>query len=149
MKRIIYITILFTICGMTAMAQNRPTGTHHTSGGNRDFVKFYNDRPTLSYNEGTNEISVYGYESDYYYLVITSVASQQQIFEAVLDGNYDIIDASIMTNGTYIIALTSAHGRTYKWTFNNGLQGEVIVIEKPNGNLNTVSDFNPTTFERN
>ena len=148
MKRIIFITILATICGMTAMAQNRPTGTHHTSGGDRNILRLYNDRPTLTYNAVANEIAVYGNESDYYFLVITSIASQQQIFDAVLDGNYDTIDASIMSSGAYTIALTSAHNRTYKWTFNNGLQAEGLNIDLSDSHFDIVTDFNKTEFER-
>ena len=102
----------------------------------------------MSYNAVANEIAVYGNESDYYFLVITSIASQQQIFEAVLDGNYDTIDASIMSSGAYTIALTSAHGRTYKWTFNNGLQSEGLNPDLSDSHFDIVTDFNKTKFER-
>jgi len=128
MRRIIFIIILATIVGMTAMAQNRPTGTHHTSGDDRDRFSLYNDRPTLAYDNIANVIVVTGSESDFYLVNITSLSTQLLIFDTVINGDYDIIDASIMSSGNYTIALTSSHGNTYRWTFNKGLSGNLLPI---------------------
>jgi hypothetical protein len=63
----------------------------------------------------------------------------------VIDGNYDIIDASIMPSGAYVIYLTSSQGNTYTWTFDQGLQtGAPGVIAKRTEWLNRHNYVEPT-----
>lgn len=126
MKRIYIITILAAICGLTAMAQNRPDIAHQNTGRDRIEFGFYADQPTLVYDDVTNEIAVYGNESEFYDVIIMSASSQQVVLVTVIDGTYDIIDASIMSSGAYTIELTSSHGNIYRWTFNQGLEGIVV-----------------------
>ena len=130
MKRIFIISILITICGITAMAQNRPDMTHQSTGRDRMGSKIYVDQPVLVYDNTSNQIAVYGSESEYYHVTITLVSTQDVVFTATINGDYDIIDASIMSSGTYNIALTSSHGNTYRWTFDHGLQSSFGVIDK-------------------
>ena len=70
MKRIYIITILAAICGLTAMAQNRPDIAHQNTGRDRIEFGFYADQPTLVYDDVTNEIAVYGNESEFYDVII-------------------------------------------------------------------------------
>ena len=120
MKRFIYIAILMTICGITAMAQDRPDITHQTGGDDRVKFNIVNDKPTLDYNNDTQEIIVVGSDSDYYNVTISESTSHAVILESVIDGVYDIIDVSMLTSGSYNISLTSSHWNTYTWTFENG-----------------------------
>lgn len=124
MRRFIYIIILATMCGMTAMAQNRPTGTHHSSGGDRGGFIIMLDRPELIYNDVNQIIEVYGNESDYYDFVITNDATQLICDAGQLDGNFAIINASYMVQhgGTYTIELTSSNHNVYHWTFDGDLK---------------------------
>ena len=99
MKRIYIIAILITVCGLTAMAQDRPDMTHQTTGRDRVEFKSYADQPNLVYDSETNQIAVYGNESEFYDVNITSLATQQIVFIAVINGQYDIIDVnSILSN---------------------------------------------------
>lgn len=110
------------ICGMTAMAQNRPTGTHQTTGGDRGSFLFRLDQPTLVYDDVENLINVYGSESSYYDYNIKSQSTQMIIAAGTLDGNFDTIDATPMAVGTYIITLTSAAGHEFQWLFDGELK---------------------------
>ena len=146
MKRIYIIAILITVCGLTAMAQDRPDMTHQTTGRDRVEFKSYADQPNLVYDSETNQIAVYGNESEFYDVNITSLATQQIVFIAVINGQYDIIDAAIMSNGSYQITLVSSHGNVYQWTFDHGL-GTPFNGFDPKGELNNLSiDFNKPVF---
>jgi len=120
MKRIYIIAILITMCGLSAMAQDRPDLTHQTGGGDRNVFKFVNDQPTLIYDAGAMEIQVTGSESAFYNVEITSQTSTMLILQTVIDGEYDVIDASMLTTEGYVVALTSSQGNTFTWIFNNG-----------------------------
>lgn len=133
MKRL-YFIILITICGLTAMAQDRPDMTHQSTGRDRMGYKF--DKPTLVFDNALNQIAVYGCASEYYDVTITSQLSQQVIYMTVINGIYDIIDTSIMPSGAYIITLTSQRGNIYKWTFDQGLQDNLLP-----GTYNFVDQF--------
>ena len=121
MKRFYIIAILITICGITAMAQDRPDLTHQTNSDDRDRMWLTNDMPSLVFDETAQVILVEGSESDYYIATITSQANQMVMLETVIDGEYDIIDVSMLTAGNYTIALTSSNWNTYTWTFNQAL----------------------------
>ena len=118
MKRIYIIAILITMCGLSAMAQDRPDLTHQTGGGDRNVFKFVNDQPTLIYDAGAREIQVTGSESAFYNVEITSQTSTMLILQTVIDGEYDVIDVSMLTAGSYDITLISSNRNTYSWTFN-------------------------------
>ena len=144
MKRIYIITILAAICGLTAMAQNRPDIAHQNTGRDRIEFGFYADQPTLVYDDVNNEIAVYGNESEFYDVIIMSASSQQVVLVTVIDGTYDIIDASIMSSGAYTIELTSSHGNIYRWTFNQGLDGltaPVTTMDKIGNSMNRRNGF--------
>ena len=149
MKRF-YIAILITICGMTAMAQNRPDITHQSTGRDRGGIVLFADRPTVVFDNEANEIHVYGNESDFYNVTITSATTNQVVYTTVIDGNFDIIDASNLSNGTYVIAFTSSHGNTYRWTFNQGLQDGNILpdgIDLSGSRTNRRTDFGNTPLQ--
>lgn len=119
MKRI-YIIILITICGMTAMAQNRPTGTHQSSGGDRDGIVSFTEMLMLQFNED-GLIEVTGCENDYYNVTITKESSL--VWVGIIGkehGNvisYNHFDAV----ATYVITLTSSRGSTTVWKLENGV----------------------------
>ena len=145
MKRIYFISILAAICSMTAMAQNSPGLAHQTNGKDRIEFALFSDMPDLVYENETNQIIVDGHNSSYYDVIITSTATDQVVFMTVIDGNYDIIDASIMPSGAYVIYLTSSQGNTYTWTFDQGLQtGALGGIAKRTEWLNRHNYVEPT-----
>ena len=144
MKRIFIITILITICGLAAMAQDRPDLTHQSTG--RDRVGFKIDEPTLIYDSEMNQIAVYGCGSEYYDVIITSATTQQVVYMTVIDGHYDIIDASVMTSGIYTLELTSSRGNVYQWMFDQGLGQSVNNIGKKGELINHISDLNTLSF---
>ena len=121
MKRLSIIAILITVCGIAAMAQDRPDLTHQTGGDDRNIHKVFADMPTLNYDEVAQEIIVQGSQSSYYTATIVSQSTQMIEFETVIDGEYDIIDVSMLTTGSYIITLTSSNENSYAWTFSQGL----------------------------
>ena len=148
MKRIYFISILAAICSMTAMAQNSPGLAHQTNGKDRIEFGLFADMPDLIYDSETNQIIVDGQNSSYYDVIITSLATEQVVFMTVIDGNYDIIDASIMPSGAYVIYLTSSHGNAYSWTFDQGLQtGMPGGIAKRGEWFNRHSDFVEPTLQ--
>ena len=118
MKRFYFISILITICGLTAMAQNRPDLTHQTGGGDRTIFNIVIDKPTLSFVQANHEITVQGNNSEFYAVSVSLQDSEAPICETVIDGEYDVIDVSMLTSGNYVIALTSSHGNIYTWNFN-------------------------------
>ena len=147
MKRF-YITILITICGLTAMAQDRPDITHQSTGRDRGGIVLFADRPNLVFDAEENQIEVYGNESDYYNVSITKAGLV--VYTAMIDGNYDVIDASILSNGTYAIALTSSHGNTYQWTFDQDLQGSSglpEVIDRSGSHVNRTTGLGRTPLQ--
>ena len=147
MKRF-YIAILITICGLTAMAQDRPDMTHQSTGRDRGGIVLFADRPTLVFNSEENQIEVYGNESDYYNVTITRASLV--VYTATIDGNYDVIDVSNMSNGIYVIALTSSRGNTYQWTFNQDLHGNngfPEVIDKSGIHTHRLTGYSRTPNE--
>ena len=121
MKRLSIIAILITICGITAMAQDRPDLTHQTGGDDRSIHKIFVDMPTVVYDADAEEIIVEGSQSSYYTATITSQSTQMIEFETIIDGEYDIIDVSMLMPGTYTLTLTSSNDNSYSWTFSPGL----------------------------
>ena len=144
MKRIYIITILITICGLFAMAQDRPDLTHQSTG--RDRLGFKIDEPDLIYDSGTNLITVIGCGSEYYDVVITSATTQQVVYMTVIDGHYDIIDASFMANGAYIVELTSSRGNLYQWFFDQGFSQNINDFGKKSELINRFTDLNTLFF---
>jgi len=126
MKRLYIFTtiLLMTICGMTAMAQDRPDITHQTGGGDRDKTPgVFFAQPTLEYDQETNLITVYGFDTFYYDVVITMQSTGMIVWQGMIDGVCGIIDASILINGTYVIKLIDDGGRYYTWTFDSSMCG--------------------------
>ena len=119
MKRF-YIIILITICGMTAMAQNRPTGTHQSSGGDRGGIVSFTEVLMLQFNED-GLIEVTGCENDYYSVTITKDSSfvwggiiGREHGNVIEYNNFDAV-------ATYVITLTSSRGSTTVWKLENGV----------------------------
>ena len=123
-----------TICGMTAMAQDRPDITQQTGGGDHSGVSFM-QMPTLVYDEEAKQIEVFGCNTDYYDVLIKLQSTGDIVWQGTIDGVHDIIDVSFLMNGTYTISLTNDKGYTYRWTFNGGLSASVVTdgVEKMSG----------------
>lgn len=123
MKRIFFIIILSTICGMTALAQDRPDMINQSTGGNHDgVVYFYINRPSVDYNSTTHELTIIGDGSSAFYLVeITNAASDLLVFSTVIDGTFDVIDANPYLFGVYNIRLTDDNGHPFLYTFDGAI----------------------------
>lgn len=119
MKRF-YIIILITICGMTAMAQNRPTGTHQTSGGDRGGIVTFTEVLVLQFNED-GLIEVMGCENDNYIVSITRETSF--VWNGIIGRNYgNVIQYNdFLASATYVITLTNSRGSTTVWKLENGV----------------------------
>ena len=121
MKRIFIITILATICGMTAMAQDRPDVTQQTTGGNHnDIPTFSVARPSLTYNAADHEIIVNGM-AEYYSVEVKIASNLAVVFTTTVEGDMGVIDVSALANDVYIITLTDDNNRLYRYTFDVGL----------------------------
>ncbi|MBR6947442.1 MAG: hypothetical protein IKH53_05750 [Muribaculaceae bacterium] len=117
MKRL-YIAILITICGMTAMAQDRPDMTHQTTGRDRDGFDSY-EMLMLQFNEdGLIEVS--GCENTNYQVTITRESIP--VWYGMIGKDYgNVINyTSFAVTSTYIITLTSSRGSTV-WRLENGI----------------------------
>ena len=113
MKRIFFIIILSTICGMTALAQDRPDMINQSTGGNHDgVVYFYTNRPSVDYNATTHELTIMGDGSS---------ASDLLVFSTVIDGTFDVIDANPYLFGVYNIRLTDDNGHPFLYTFDGAI----------------------------
>lgn len=119
MKRF-YIIILITMCGMTAMAQNRPTGTHQTTGGDRDGIVSFAEVLLLQFNED-GLIEVMGCENDYFNVTITKESTF--VWGGIIGKEYgNVIEYnSFDLSATYVITLTSSRGSTTAWKLENGV----------------------------
>ena len=120
MKRFFIITILATMCGMTAMAQNRPDVTQQTTGGNHDWVPTFSvARPNLTYNAADQVIIVNG-SSEYYNVEVTIAGSNTVMFTTTVEGDMGVIDVASLGNNVYVIALTDDNNRQFRYTFDAG-----------------------------
>ena len=145
MKRFFIITILATICGMTAMAQNRPDVTQQTTGGNHDMVPTFSAaRPNLTYNAADQVIIVNGM-SEYYNVEVKLTGTNVVIFTTTVEGDMGVIDVASLGNNVYIITLTDDNDRLYRYTFDAGT-GVVtfrgLANPLPNLPLNVIDNSN-------
>lgn len=131
MKRI-FITILITICGMTAMAQNRPDIAHQSTGGDRFETYSFIQKPNVEYNAGQEMIIVSGVNGQYFgYLM--AIATQEIELSLDVDGVYTEIDISDLADGKYVLSLTSMSGITFRWTIDKG--GNNLIIPDGIGDM--------------
>lgn len=123
MKRTFIIILLATICGLMSMAQDRPDITHQSTGGDRDGFISLSAGPTLKYNFQYQAITVTGTGlSEYYIAEIRDVNSNETVYCGMLDGEIDVIDASMLMSGApYIITLKDEYGWIFTYTFENGI----------------------------
>lgn len=139
MKRFIIITILATIAGMTAMAQDRPDVTHQTTGGDRIDITTVNvSRPVLTYDAEEQEITVRGF-ADFYIVEVTLANDDALIHSTVVEGDMGVIDASMLVGGVYDITLIN-NSLHFKYAF-DGTIGKLTFMNiggnslKPNSQL--------------
>ena len=119
MKRIIIITILAVICGITAMAQDRPNGTHHSSGGDR--TEFFTRVSVLVPVFDDPNIVVYGCEDAYYDVTVT-MGSSIEFNDIIGRERGNTINYEFSTDRSYVITLTSLlQGTTIVWRLDNGV----------------------------
>ena len=144
MKRFSIIAILITICGMTAMAQNRPDVTHQSTGDDREKYTPVMDMPALVYDEDAQEIFVEGSQSNYYMVSITMQPTQMVVLETMIDGTFDIIDVSSLVAGNYTITLTSSSWNNYSWTFT--FDGGLSHIKTTGKTAKSISNANGDRF---
>ena len=145
MRRLIIITILATICGMTAMAQDRPDITRQTTGGNHGGVGSYNlAMPVLTYDAVSHEIIVNG-NAEQYNVEVTIASNHALVLSMVVEGDMGVIDAAILTNDVYNIALTDDGNRQYNYRFNGSsksLTFEGTSYYKPSNSTSVIVDQN-------
>lgn len=117
MKRICIITILAVICGMTAMAQNRPDMAHQNTGRDRGGIVIVN-APVISYDENTQLLTVTRDNVNYFELTITSVSTQEVELQEVYNGTSAMINVSFLTNNeAYLIEYLGSDGFNYSTEF--------------------------------
>ena len=119
MKRF-YIAIMITICGLTAMAQDRPDMTHQTTGRDRGGLTIFTEFLQLQFNED-GLIEVMGSENEYFNVTITR--ETVCVWTGIIGREYGNVinyhDFSIVA--TYVITLTSSRGSTTVWRLENGV----------------------------
>ena len=100
MKRIFTI-ILITICGMTAMAQDRPDMTHQSTG--RDRIEFvFGSNPIITYSEFSQVLTVNAnIFVNHFELTIRSVETYEIVFQDVFEGATAAISVADLTDGKY------------------------------------------------
>lgn len=119
MKRIIIITILAVICGINAMAQDRPTGTHQSTGGDR--TEFFTLVSVLTPEFDDPNIVVYGCEDAYYDVTVT-MGSSIEFNDIIGRERGNTINYEFSTDRSYVITLTSLlQGTTIVWRLDNGV----------------------------
>ena len=117
MKRFIFISIMAAICGMTAMAQNRPDVVQQTTGGNHDDIPTFSvARPVLNYDADVQEITVIGM-LEYYDVEMTLASNNAVVYSATVEGDMGVINVESLTHDVYNITLTGG-GRQYRYIFN-------------------------------
>ena len=109
MKRFIIISILATICGMTAMAQNRPDVIQQTNGDNHHYVPTTSAaRPVLDYDAEAQEITVCGL-SEYYIVEVALASNYAVVYSATVSGDMGVINVESLTSDVYNITLTNEY----------------------------------------
>jgi hypothetical protein len=116
MKRLFIISIILSICGIVAMAQD-PVSSHQSTG--RDRLDYMTDfrQPTVSYDDGMIIISN---GNGLYHAVLTSLTTQFVVIDMIIDGDEGEIDIAFLEDGKYMLALTGSAGITYRWTIDKG-----------------------------
>ena len=145
MKRVFIISIIFTICGLFAMAQNS-SGMAHTTTGKDHIDVFYNiQKPSVSYDNGSEKILIFNGKGQYH-AVVTFISTQAVVFDMIIDGEDDEIPLEGQDNGNYMLALTGQNGVTYRWTIDKG-GNDQIVPYVGNGASNRIDSFWHQLFE--
>ena len=117
MKRIYIITILAVICGMTAMAQNRPDMAHQNTGRDRGGFAFH-AIPIITYNDYLQQLTIVSNNVDAFELTITSVATHEIKIQESFEGSSATINVSFLdNNGVYLIEFLGSDGTTYMTEF--------------------------------
>lgn len=117
MKRI-FIIILITICGLTAMAQDRPDMTHQSTGRDRiDFVT--GSSPIIIYNGNSQTLTVNGnLFVTYFELTIKSMDTQEIVFQEEFEGHTATISVVDLIDGKmYQVEYADNRGTTYMMMF--------------------------------
>lgn len=116
MKRLFIISIILSICGIVAMAQD-PVSSHQSTGRDRLDVLTDLRQPTVSYDDGKILISN---GSGQYHAVLTSMTTQLVEIDMTIDGAEGEIDITDLEDGKYMLALTGSAGITYRWMIDKG-----------------------------
>ena len=106
MKRLFIISIILSICGIVAMAQD-PVSSHQSTGRDRLDVLTDLRQPTVSYDDGKILISN---GSGQYHAVLTSMTTQLVEIDMTIDGAEGEIDITDLEDGKYMLALTGTDG---------------------------------------
>ena len=128
MKRIIIISIIAVIGGLSAMAQNNPVNNQTpTTKDHRNFIvddQYLNI--TMFYNEENGEIVVNGLGESEGYLVnvVKALNTQSIVITDFVSADNNTIDVSMLANAMYIAQLKDPiSGRTAvmcRFTVDNG-----------------------------
>jgi len=118
MKRFYLIAILMTICGMTAMAQDRPDITHQTTG--RDRIDIVSITTILTPVFDEPYIFVNGCENTYCEVAVTEGTVME--WWGVIGKEYGtMIEYEFSCDKSYVITLKSSQGSTMVWRLENGV----------------------------
>ena len=117
MKRIYIITILAVICGLTAVAQNRPDMAHQNTGRDREGFVIH-AIPVITYNDYSQQLSIACDNVNFFELTITSMATHEVVYQEIFEGSSATINVSFLeNNGVYLIEYLDSEGTTYTTEF--------------------------------
>lgn len=111
MKRFLIIAIIATIGGFSVMAQNNPVNNQTpTTKEHRNFIvdNFVQSNLVITFDETNMHLVVDGLgESESYIASVVAAASPQLVLISdVVDAANNIVDVSMLEDGTYIFTLT-------------------------------------------
>ena len=110
MKRFLIIAIIATIGGFTVMAQNNPVNNQTpTTKEHRNFIvdNGVQTNLTISFDETNVHLVVEGLgESESYVASVVPMGSSMVIIQDIVNAADNIVDVSMLDDGTYIITLT-------------------------------------------
>jgi len=119
MKRIIFLSILATICTISAMAQDKVVINHQTTGGrDRYDIKTTVYRPSIvfTFENGQKLLTISG-ASGTCTLWINYYGTENTVFGPIcINGEDDEVDISCLDLGCYTVALRVPNCNTFRWT---------------------------------
>ena len=116
----IILIIVFSLCTIASMARNEENiNLHYPGGGHTHYnIPIPADMPDVYYNNVSQTIIIDGTgEVDYYDVEIFSVTSSTTMISTQVNGYYDTIDISSLSDGEYGIIIYSPTGNIFDGFF--------------------------------